>query len=289
MGFLHSVARAVVCALLLATNSCEGAKHEAIDATNPSEPDPSASDSTDDALDEAGVKDADGSVPSAGEDAGTGGVGDASEDSGSSSTGNAEDDGSPVVEGVDSEHTSCLLDSNCTMVEDRVEPLPPPSCPTSPPTLAGSCDPTVNDKCSYGHLAAVCRDIYECVDGSWQSTWEARNCEVEVCPADPPHGEPCTIGEEVGREVPCAYEGGVSCYCDVAFGFPGETGSWLCFTPPPSADCPLELPNLGDGCETHGVSCRYGYSSAGCYSGPYSTVFCYQGRWEVGLDVSCGE
>jgi hypothetical protein len=103
------------------------------------------------------------------------------------------------------------------------------------------------------------------------------------CPEAPTHGDSCVQGS-VDWHVPCEYSGGVTCYCQGNPPVEGAGGVWVCFAPPPNSACPEILPNLGDGCSTNGVTCRYGIMEQGCWA-PYAQVFCYQGAWEIAPPV----
>lgn len=84
----------------------------------------------------------------------------------------------------------------------------------------------------------------------------------------------------MGGAVPCEYPG-LTCWCDGS-GVgqePGASGFWSCYGPPRDTRCPETLPNVGEGCNTRGVACSY--VPDGCFTYPFSTVFCFDRQWEA--------
>lgn len=177
---------------------------------------------------------------------------------------------------------------------DRPTPGPRPSCPLSEPDLEGDCGDDVEGMlCTYGDSPRVaCRARYTCREGQW-SLPEALfgQCvepEEGFCPeARPQQDAECTVSS-AGEAMVCGYEDNVTCSCfgrAVLSGEPGDPGRWVCNGPPANESCPAVIPNIGDGCETHAVQCKYAPSI--CEGATYDTVFCFNGEWELGEDAGC--
>jgi hypothetical protein len=183
----------------------------------------------------------------------------------------------------DPSNFACPL-GDCEPIGTRVEPMPPPVCPTDEPGEGSGC--TVDElQCSYGSSsAAYCRRYLVCTAGAWTvPPNRVSTCKMqppEQCPAEPQPGATCTASEVSGF-VPCEYDGAISCYClGTPVGVPGTTSEWECYGPPRNGACPELLPNIGDGCAVNGQACHYGVVQQGCYA-PYADVYCYQGAWEA--------
>ncbi|HWA71984.1 MAG TPA: hypothetical protein VG937_06620 [Polyangiaceae bacterium] len=173
-------------------------------------------------------------------------------------------------------------------IAGRPTPGPKPLCPEKEPTLGDDC-PKDGLICSYGDtLEASCRSYFRC-SGKWQSDEVAADYPCTMPPADfcpaklPAAGSECVVSA-AGKGVACVYSE-LSCYCTGPFIRPGTTGNWLCFGPPADTRCPAQLPNLGDGCDQPGTECHY--SADNCSAHPYSSVFCFEGEWEVGSGYPC--
>jgi len=172
---------------------------------------------------------------------------------------------------------------------DRPVPGPKPVCPETEPAADDKCSQD-GLLCSYGETTeASCRRYWRCNGDAWAADEIAANTECKeipkgFCPATPVQMAECTVSS-AGRGVPCIYPE-VSCYCLGTFSaMPGSSGRWACYGPPSNPSCPAELPNIGDGCNEPGVECNYNADS--CSGHPYSSVFCFEGAWEVGSGYSC--
>jgi hypothetical protein len=173
---------------------------------------------------------------------------------------------------------------------NRPLPGPKPVCPEAEPSAGDDC-PQDELLCSYGETAeASCRQYWRCTGDTWEADEIAAQTMCKeipegFCPATTPaQMDECTVSS-AGKGVPCIYPE-VSCYCLGTFNAqPGSTGRWACFGPPSNPSCPAELPNIGDGCNEPGVECNY--SADPCTGHPYSSVFCFEGAWEVGSGYPC--
>jgi hypothetical protein len=153
-------------------------------------------------------------------------------------------------------------------------------------------------------VSRLCRPRYTCTGHSWQLVSEGSCVEPPegYCPEAPPTtGGACTtdpINEaHMTRLFPyhtgitCEYDSGVGCecyYCEVANcpnsycppeicpdSYSASVFAWVCHDPPADLNCPLVMPNLGEGCATEGTECTYGEL---CASG--ERVACRDGVWE---------
>jgi hypothetical protein len=212
-----------------------------------------------------------------------------------SGPGNGAVTGPNMIDGVKPDSIACRPDSaDCSVIGNRVAPLPSTVCPLERPEPGASCSRD-GLSCSYGSsLTARCRTLFDCSKGKWQRTGGPAidaQCEQQAdgfCPGQhPKDGVKCVVGE-VHASVSCDYPPAVSCYCAAGPSFPGAAGNWECYAAPRNGNCPEVLPNLGDGCSTPGLQCRYGFTG-GCYASPFGTVFCYQGSWERGTEPGCSE
>jgi hypothetical protein len=196
-------------------------------------------------------------------------------------------------ESLPAENAPCPLSNECDTIGERSPSTQSVVCPGSAPAEGDLCE-NEGLQCSYGNqLTARCRDIFRCEDSTWIQTYSRANatCQLPVgsCPAGLPDQTTCTVPEGVSDVYTCDYPGDVSCYCDVTHFAPGTEGTWACFAPPRNGACPSVLPNLGDTCDNFSLTCRYGHPVYGCFSPPFSTVFCFQGVWERGVDIGCNE
>jgi hypothetical protein len=178
---------------------------------------------------------------------------------------------------------ACALE-DCTVIGARVQSLPRPTCPETEPSNDQACEQQ-NVSCTYGDSASsMCRRFYQCSDGRW-TTHANRSMDCNLpplgfCPEQPSPSAECIVGES-DVFLPCGYSSGVTCYClGNPVGVKGAQGVWDCFGPPPNAECPELLPNIGEGCRTTAQFCRYGVVEEGCHA-PYASVYCYQGAWEI--------
>jgi hypothetical protein len=178
----------------------------------------------------------------------------------------------------------------CPDAGGRPVPLPRPECPNAEPVSGSGCDRT-GLICGYGDgYISLCRSIYLCSEGTWKrdtvfgQSYRCREVPPGYCPSVPPAWvSGCTISE-AGTPFPCAYDG-LLCFCKNPGGVPGGPGNWTCYGPPANPQCPANLPNIGEGCDTPGVQCNY---PAGlCPEPPHTNVFCYEGKWEDGVPNSC--
>lgn len=164
-------------------------------------------------------------------------------------------------------------------LDARPVPQPRQDCPEEEPVVDSECIQP-QQLCSYGESEqAACRRFYRC-NATWQidSRSTLVSCRMPpkgYCPPEPPHGSECEISS-AGPDVPCSYTA-FECYC--------EGYKWNCYGPPADPRCPVSLPNIGEGCDEQGVECAYAVN--GCVAQPYSTVFCYQGSWEPGMELPC--
>jgi hypothetical protein len=168
----------------------------------------------------------------------------------------------------------------------RAVPLERPLCPSIEPNIGQGCTSS-SLACSYGDaVVSWCRRHYECRNGSWQqpeavTTHHPALCSPlppAACPERPPHETPCEVRPvEQGSSIPCEYPG-LNCWCEALRQEAGNPGTWGCYGPPLDERCPSTLPNVGEGCATPGV--ERNYVPNGCYSFPFSTVFCFEGQWE---------
>jgi hypothetical protein len=173
--------------------------------------------------------------------------------------------------------------------KDRPTPSARPDCPGAEPDEGAACD-IAGKLCSYGdNPEAACRHYWLCDGGSWKVDPESTQVACKevpdgFCPARAEQGAECVVSS-AGKGVPCVYPG-LSCYCLGTFNaMPGSSGTWLCYGPPADANCPEKLPDLGEGCSTPGTECKY--SADGCTGHKYSSVFCFEGAWEVGSGYDC--
>lgn len=183
----------------------------------------------------------------------------------------------------------CRLSECIDLGVDRPIPLPRPSCPEQEPQEGTECE-LEGEVCGYGTEAnPQCRSFYECgssrwARADWQTLYECPEDALASCPSKPPEeGEDCIVGS-AGAGFACAV-GAVACYCVSGTGAPGTSGRWACYGPPSDARCPALAPNVGEGCSTTGVQCEYAIN--GCLAAPYSTMFCFDGRWEEGERLPC--
>ena len=173
--------------------------------------------------------------------------------------------------------------------KDRPTPSARPECPESEPDEGLACE--ISGKlCSYGDSPeAACRHYWLCDAGVWKVDPDSqvtvcKEVPKGFCPAQAEQGAECVVSS-AGKGVPCVYPG-LSCYCLGTFNpAPGDPGKWLCYGPPADANCPEKLPDLGEGCSTPGTECKY--SADGCTAHRYSSVFCFEGAWEVGSGYDC--
>lgn len=204
--------------------------------------------------------------------------------SGSGNGGNGTGGTTPAVGGFgatmpssnDSYPAACSPTTGCPDPGTRPSTLPPPVCPEAEPGVGGECADE-GLACSYGDSPTPhCRRYYDCAGGAWELSPANANytcTAISDCPAKPAFEEACGEAEP---GIPCVY-GNVLCFCD--------GGYWNCFGPPANEDCPLVLPNIGDGCTEQALECNY--ASDGCWAPPNSTVFCHDGAWEEGEKLSC--
>jgi hypothetical protein len=165
-------------------------------------------------------------------------------------------------------------------------PLSRPACPEQEPAAGTDCG-LEGIECSYGSSVVwMCRHLATCWHYSWQVIRNPCPQPPEgFCPEAPPtDGQECTPDPaitpiEVARVLlwaTCVYDGGVACEC---FSWCGDVAScpfrWECFGPPDDPDCPLVVPNLGQGCATEGTECNYGDP---CKTG--ERVICRDGLWQ---------
>jgi hypothetical protein len=186
------------------------------------------------------------------------------------------------------EATSRLCYGGCDDSDaSRAVSLARPLCPSTDPIVGEACtSPSL--ACSYGDaVVSWCRRHYECRNGFWQEPetigrYAANLCSNHppgLCPKAPPHEKPCEVAEvEQGSYVPCEYPG-LTCWCEASRREAGNPGTWQCYGPPLDIRCPSTLPNIGEGCASSGAECSY--VPTGCYSFPYSSVFCFEGQWEA--------
>lgn len=176
--------------------------------------------------------------------------------------------------------------------EPRPVPGPPPTCPDEQPRLEDECEHE-GLTCSYGDASDLyCRSAFQCVSKAWVIP-EPKVVFDGVCEAPPPTwcpseqmaGEQCDV---IGATNPsCEYGEGpelVRCYCQ-AFSSGTSVGAWFCYGPPADTRCPAEVPQLGSSCSAQGVECTY--APLDCTRHPHSSVFCFDGQWEVGVGPGC--
>lgn len=167
----------------------------------------------------------------------------------------------------------------------RAVALPRPVCDIEEPTLGATCT-SQGLRCGFGSsVRPDCRRNYLC-QGTWQ---RSEIFPLETLCVAPPAGQ-CPDSAPVDdtpcgttSSHPCEFETGL-CFCpgaDECFSTrglcPHGERRWSCPRPPADLDCPLRVPNEGDGCDAQGVECRY--DADGC--GPIArSMFCRNGQWE---------
>jgi hypothetical protein len=199
------------------------------------------------------------------------------------------DAGSGNSGGVDnnaSVSSSPCIDQPCSDTGPRPTPLPRPHCPTTEPNAGDTCS-NASLYCEYGDSPAVnCRTAYTCAKADAGTAWVADIALSKVyacdsaasCPSTPAPRTPCDVGS-LGSA--CKYPGLV-CSCRLSsHHMPG----WSCLGAPENPICPEYLPNIGEGCAPNGVECDYAVDS--CDPTPNRTLFCYEGAWERGRDLTC--
>ena len=162
-----------------------------------------------------------------------------------------------------------------------------PECPEVEPSAGAACG-RADLSCGYGDSpSAECRRLYVC-DGVWtvppsKEQWPCDDLPADFCPgAMPSNRAPCEAALP-GSAQPCAYDE-VRCYCGPPNAPPSIPHVWICFAPPQNPDCPVELPNVGEGCDAQGTLCHYGLS---CYGPRENYLRCNDEAWQANSPGSC--
>ncbi|HVU02144.1 MAG TPA: hypothetical protein VHE30_10340 [Polyangiaceae bacterium] len=158
-------------------------------------------------------------------------------------------------------------------------PKPLTSCPKDPPDGNAECRGKFT--CTYGDdPRPKCREAYQC-DGAHFLVSVSVCTKLEACYTDvsplPVIGQPCQNVNEF-----CIWDSGLACSCTPCANGSCSSGlTWSC-APAPSDPCPVNLPNLGQACESNAAtSCKY----AGCPVESAAVATCTNGAWQWDVPV----
>lgn len=151
-------------------------------------------------------------------------------------------------------------------------------CEDSTPDAASACGSN-GLLCTYGNSARFdCRTTAFCESKAWVVETECDEPPEGYCPDPrPSDGQTC---EYYWLAPPCLYDN-IWCSCVNCPDGQCDSSRWECIDAVEGNGCPVSAPNLGDSCDSQGLSCRFGDPCNGGIS-----QICRNGYWDT-TGVSC--